>query len=65
MYATRDDLLKPGPLDYLLSRCIPAEVIVAVSFFLCHLSFLLCEMGIMIVLLSWVTGGRGEMRQKE
>lgn len=57
MYATRDDLLKPGPWAHLLPRCIPAEVVVAVSFFLCYLSFLLCEMGMIMVLLSWVTGG--------
>lgn len=54
---TKDDVLRPGPWAHVLSRCVPAEVAVAVSFFLCHLSFLLCEMGIMMVLHSWVTGG--------
>ena len=53
----QDDSFKPGPWAHLLSRCIPAEVAVVVSFFLCHISFLLCEMGITMALLSWVTGG--------
>lgn len=55
--ATRDDLLKPEPWTHLLSLGAPAEVTVAVSLFPCCLSFLLCEMGMMMLLLFRVTGG--------